>query len=80
MAFQNALFEDDQQRKSVVEKIGSKYLGVGEDSNYLLSFNYELMDEFRQKLSSTNYSDIFSPLLTEAKEVVQGLFHNYMSQ
>jgi len=78
--YQKTLFEDESERKSTIEEISKKYLGIGEGAEYLISFNFEVMDEFKENLANHNFNNIFSVLLEESKGVLNGLYHNYIAQ
>lgn len=82
MTFQNTLFEEDEDIRKAVNKICHKYLGIGEGADYLISVNFEVMDDFKERLErkEINVNNIFTLILSEAKTILKQQYHNYLSQ
>jgi len=79
--FQNLYFEDEEDIRDSVDKICSQYLGIGKGSEYLISVNFEVMEDFKERLEKKiDESSIFSLILSEAKQILKAQYHNYLSE
>jgi len=54
-------------------------LGIGEGAVYLISVNFEVMDDFKERLEKEIKLDIFSLILSEAKTILKSQYQNYIS-
>jgi len=77
--FQNTPFEDESETKRSVDKITHKYLGMGQNEDVIISFNFDVLEEFQEKLAQNNLKNIFSQLLSEAKVVLKNQYHHFIS-
>jgi len=74
LAFQNIAFEDDTQIKKSIEQICCKYLGMGEieeQKDVVISFNFDVLEDFQDKLSKNEFKNIFKLLFAEAKVILK---------
>jgi len=54
-------------------------LGIGEGAVYLIIVNFEVMDDFKERLEKEIKLDIFSLILSEAKTILKSQYQNYIS-
>jgi len=79
LTFQNTDFDDDDDKRKAIDDICLKYLGIGEGAVYLISVNFEVMDDFKERLEKEIKLDIFSLILSEAKTILKSQYQNYIS-
>jgi len=80
ICFQNTLFEDEKDIKKAIEKICHKYLGIGEGSSYIISINFEVLDDLKDRLEKNINTNTFSLILSESKTILKSQYHNYISE
>jgi len=74
--FQNTPFENEDDIKKAIDQICSNYLGIGEENKgVVISFNFDALQDFQEKLLKNSLKNIFSSLFSEAKVILKNQYH-----
>jgi len=72
-------YEDESDKKEAFDELCKKYFGLGlEDPTPVVSFNFDVMDDFQDKLKKGNYNNLFSNMIAESKDIIKSQYHNYV--
>jgi len=64
--------------KNEIGKIAREYLGIGDDSNLRISFNFDTIEEFEKRYKNNRLENIFKHIFSEVRDVLRQRYRDYL--